>query len=308
MKFSSPLELIGQTPLLNISSFFKVAAEKNITIWMKMERFNLGGSIKDRIALNMIEDAKKKNLIDDNTHIIEPTSGNTGIGLAIVAAVQGYKLTLVMPDSMSIERRKLLSAYGANLVLTPKADGMKGAIAKAQKLANTEKNSWIPNQFENPANPEAHEQTTNEIIKDLGTDIDYLITAVGTGGHITGCGSILKKQIPHIEIFAVEPDTSAVLSGEAPGPHTIQGIGAGFIPAIMDQCLLDGVIKVSAEHAFAATTKFTRQQGVLVGISTGATLKAIEQKLPDLKDNSTLLTFNYDTGERYLSIDGLFSS
>lgn len=308
MKFSSPLDLIGQTPLLNISSYFKSAKDKNVTIWMKMERFNLGGSIKDRVALNMIEDAKRRNIINKNTHIIEPTSGNTGIGLAVVAAIQGYKITLVMPESMSIERRNLLSAYGANLVLTPKTEGMKGAIAKAQKLANTEKNSWIPNQFENPANPEAHEQTTSEIIKDLGTDIDYLITGVGTGGHITGCGSNLKKQIPHLKIFAVEPESSAVLSGEDPGPHSIQGIGAGFVPTIMDQNLLDGVVKVNAKKAFSETVKFTRELGVLVGISTGATLKAIEQKLPELKSNSTLLTFNYDTGERYLSTDGLFSS
>ncbi len=306
MKYYSPLELIGNTPLLNISNFFSLAQEKNISIWMKMERFNLGGSIKDRVALSMIEDAQKKNILNDDTHIIEPTSGNTGIGLAIVAAVKGYKITIVMPESMSMERRLILKSYGVNLVLTPKAEGMNGAIAKAQGIAALDNNSWMPNQFENPANPAAHLATTQEIIKDLGNNIDYLITGVGTGGHITGVGQQLKKVNPTIEIFAVEPEGSAVLSGGPPGPHTIQGIGAGFIPSIMDTSILQGSIKVNQESAFGMTKSFAKKTGILVGISTGATLQAIEQKLKHLKSHSTVVTFNYDTGERYLTTKDLF--
>jgi cysteine synthase A len=306
MKFSSSLELIGNTPLLNITSFFPYAQLHDINIWIKLERFNLGGSIKDRVALNMIQKALENRTINHNTHIIEPTSGNTGIGLAIVCANYGLKLTLVMPESMSIERRILAQAYGAQLELTPAAKGMQGAINRAQEMSSQISNSWIPQQFNNSDNPQSHRSTADEIISDL-PQLDYFISAVGTGGNISGCGKYLRQHFPQLQIYAVEPASSAVLNGKQTGAHKIQGIGAGFIPQNLDQKLLTGTITVSDQDAFTMTQQFTKETGVLVGISTGAVLQAIKQQLPHIKDNSTLLTINYDTGERYLSVDNLFT-
>ena len=301
MKADTILQTIGKTPHIRINRLFGAGAN----VWIKSERSNPGGSIKDRIALSMVEDAEKSGALKPGGTIIEPTSGNTGIGLAIVAAVKGYKLVLVMPDSMSVERRRLMLAYGASFDLTPREKGMKGSIARAQELIAATPNSWMPQQFENPANIEVHERTTaQEILADFPGGIDALITGVGTGGHITGCARILKAKWPQLEVYAVEPAASPVISGGQPSPHPIQGIGAGFIPKNLDTALLDGVIQVEAEPAREMARRAAREEGMLVGISSGATLAAIAQKLPDLKAGATVLGFNYDTGERYLSIEG----
>jgi len=294
------LETIGNTPHVRINRLFG----PNANVWIKQERTNPGGSIKDRIALSMVEDAERSGKLKPGGTIVEPTSGNTGIGLAMVAAVKGYKLILVMPDSMSVERRRLMLAYGATFDLTPREKGMKGSIARAQEIIAETPDSWMPQQFENPANLEVHRRTTaQEILADFRDNpIDVLITGVGTGGHITACAEVLKKEWPNLKVFAVEPTLSPVLSGGDPGPHPIQGIGAGFIPPIMDTSLLDGVIQVDPNDAKEMARRAAREEGLLVGISSGATLAAIQQKLPELGENSRILGFNYDTGERYLSV------
>jgi cysteine synthase len=303
MRVDSILHTIGNTLHIKINRLFGSTHH----VWIKSERSNPGGSIKDRIALAMIEDAERSGVLKSGSVIIEPTSGNTGVGLAMVAAVKGYKLILVMPDSMSIERRRLMLAYGATFDLTPREKGMKGAIARAQGLAAATPNSWIPQQFENPANIEVHERTTAlEIFADFPNGIDAMITGVGTGGHITGCAKVLKAKWPQLKVYAVEPTASPVISGGAPSPHPIQGIGAGFIPKNLDVSLLDGVIQVEAEPAREMARRAAREEGMLVGISSGATLAAIAQKLPELKAGATVLGFNYDTGERYLSVEGFF--
>jgi cysteine synthase A len=301
MKASSILHTIGNTPHVRINRLFG----NSHAVWIKSERSNPGGSIKDRIALSMVEDAERSGALKAGGTIIEPTSGNTGVGLAMVAAVKGYKLILVMPDSMSIERRRLMLAYGASFELTPRANGMKGCIARAQELLAATPGGWMPQQFENPANVEVHMRTTaQEIITDFPDGLDALITGVGTGGHLTGCSRILKAKWPQLKVFAVEPVASPVISGGAPSPHPIQGIGAGFIPKNLDTSLLDGVIQVDAEPAREMARRCAREEGILVGISSGATLAAIAQKLPELKAGATVLGFNYDTGERYLSVEG----
>ena len=299
MKAANILETIGNTPHIRINRLFGSAE-----VWVKSERANPGGSIKDRIALAMVEDAEKSGKLRPGGTIIEPTSGNTGIGLAMVAAVKGYRLILVMPESMSIERRRLMRAYGAEFDLTPKEGGMKAAIARAQELAAQTDGAWIPQQFENEANVEVHRRTTaSEILADFrDSPIDIIITGVGTGGHITACAQLLKKEWPGLQVFAVEPTLSPVISGGQPGPHPIQGIGAGFIPAIMDTSLLDGTILVEAEDAREMARRAAREEGILVGISSGATLAAIKQKLAEVGTNKRILGFNYDTGERYLSV------
>jgi cysteine synthase len=301
MKAASILATIGNTPHIRINRLFGDGQN----VWIKSERSNPGGSIKDRIALSMVEAAEKSGALKPGGTIIEPTSGNTGIGLAMVAAVKGYKLVLVMPDSMSIERRRLMLAYGATFDLTPREKGMKGAIARAQELVEATAGSWMPQQFENPANIDVHVRTTaQEILADFPDGVDALITGVGTGGHLTGCARVLKAAWPQLKVFAVEPSASPVISGGAPSPHPIQGIGAGFIPKNLDVSVLDGVIQVEAEAAREHARRAAREEGILVGISSGATLAAIAQKLPDLKPGATVLGFNYDTGERYLSIEG----
>ncbi len=301
MKAENILNTIGNTPHVRINRLFGAGAN----VYIKSERSNPGGSIKDRIALSMVEDAEKSGALKPGGTIIEPTSGNTGIGLAMVAAVKGYKLVLVMPDSMSIERRRLMLAYGASFDLTPREKGMKGSIARAMELVAATPNSWMPQQFENPANIDVHARTTAlEILADFPNGVDALITGVGTGGHITGCAQVLKAKWPKLKVFAVEPAASPVISGGAPSPHPIQGIGAGFIPKNLNVELLDGVIQVDAEPAREMARRCAREEGILVGISSGATLAAIAQKLPDLPAGATVLGFNYDTGERYLSIEG----
>jgi len=303
MKAQTILETIGNTPHIRINKLFGTSHE----VWIKLERNNPGNSIKDRIALAMVEDAEKKGLLIKGGTIIEPTSGNTGIGLALVAAVKGYKIVLVMPESMSVERRKLMSAYGAEFVLTPREKGMKGAIEKATELAQTIPDSWIPQQFNNQANVEVHKQTTaTEILADFPEGLDYIITGVGTGGHITGVAEVLKAKFPKLKVFAVEPELSPVLSGGAPGPHPIQGIGAGFVPGIYKSEFIDGVIQVSKEDAFEFARNLALKEGIFGGISTGASLAAVAKKLPELPEDTRILTFNYDTGERYLSVDNLF--
>lgn len=303
MKANNILETIGNTPHVKINHLFSADVE----VWSKLERANPGGSIKDRIALSMIEDAEKKGLLKPGSIIIEPTSGNTGIGLAIVAAVKGYEIILVMPESMSIERRKLMSVYGATFELTPREKGMKGAIEKAKELVEATPGSWMPQQFDNPANIEVHAKTTaQEIIADFPEGLDYLITGVGTGGHITGVGRELKKKFPNIKVFAVEPELSPVISGGAPSPHPIQGIGAGFIPANLDVTVLDGVIQVSKDEAFDYARRSASEEGIFQGISSGATMAAAAKKIPEMAKGSRVLIFNYDTGERYFSVDGLF--
>jgi cysteine synthase A len=303
MRVENILQTIGNTPHVRINRLFS----KDYTVYAKLEKANPGGSIKDRIALSMVEAAEKSGILKKGSVIIEPTSGNTGIGLALVAAVKGYRLILTMPDSMSVERRSILTAYGAELELTPREFGMKGAIAKAQELAAQIPHSWIPMQFDNPANVSVHEKNTAaEILADFPDGIDYLITGVGTGGHITGVAKALKKQFPKLKVFAVEPQASPVLSGGAPGPHPIQGIGAGFIPSIMDVSLLDGVIQVEKNEAFEFTKKAAVEEGLFIGISSGASLAAVAKKLPEIPKGSTVLTFVYDSGEKYLSIEGLF--
>ena len=300
MKAANILETVGNTPVVRINRLFGDRAE----VWIKQERANPGGSIKDRIALSMVEDAERSGKLKPGGTIVEPTSGNTGIGLAMVAAVKGYKLILVMPDSMSLERRRLMLAYGATFDLTPREKGMKGAIARAEEILAETDGAWMPQQFENPANLEVHRRTTaQEILRDFSDNPpDALITGVGTGGHITAAAEVLKKEWPGLKVFAVEPTLSPVLSGGDPGPHPIQGIGAGFIPAIMDSERLDGVIQVDPNDAKEMARRAAREEGMLVGISSGATLAAIDQKISELGDNPRILGFNYDTGERYLSV------
>jgi cysteine synthase A len=302
MKADNILQTIGKTPHIRIQRLFPGASQQ---VWIKSERANPGGSIKDRIALAMVEDAERSGALKPGGTIVEPTSGNTGIGLAMVAAVKGYKLVLVMPDSMSVERRRLMLAYGASFDLTPREKGMKGSIARAEEIVASTPGAWMPQQFNNPANIEVHERTTaEEIAADFPDGVDVLITGVGTGGHITGCARVLKKKWPKLQVFAVEPVASPVISGGAPSPHPIQGIGAGFIPKNLQVDLLDGVIQVDAEPAREMARRCAREEGMLVGISSGATLAAIAQKLPSLAPNAVVLGFNYDTGERYLSVDG----
>jgi cysteine synthase len=303
MKANNILATIGNTPHVRLNKLYGSQNE----VWMKLEKANPGASIKDRIALAMIEDAEQKGLLKRDSVIIEPTSGNTGIGLALVAAVKGYKITLVMPESMSIERRRLMALYGAEFVLTPREKGMKGAIEKATELTAATPNAWMPQQFDNPANTDIHRKTTAlEILQDFPDGLDYYITGVGTGGHITGVAEILKQHFPNLKVFAVEPELSPVLSGGAPGPHPIQGIGAGFAPSILNKNILDGVIQVSKDEAFAYAQRLAKEEGILAGISTGASLAAVAKKLSEIPAGAKVLTFNYDTGERYLSIDGLF--
>ncbi|AGW86044.1 Cysteine synthase [Blattabacterium sp. (Nauphoeta cinerea)] len=302
MKVDNILRTIGNTPHVHLKRLFP-----NYSVWIKLERNNPGGSIKDRIALSMIEDAEKKGIIHKGDIIIEPTSGNTGIGLAIVCSVKEYRLILVMPESMSLERRKLFSIFGAKFVLTPKEDGMKGAIQKAEELTNTIPNSWMPKQFDNISNPNVHKNTTvNEIISAFPKGIDYFITGVGTGGHITGIGEVLKNKFPNVKIFSVEPEESPVIFGGKPNPHALQGLGPGFIPSILNIKILDGTFLVSKEDAFHYVRKTAKKEGILVGISTGASLSAIDKQLSKFSKTSTILTINYDTGERYLSVDDLF--
>lgn len=301
MRAHTILQTIGNTPHVRINRLFGPAAQ----VWIKSERSNPGGSIKDRIALAMVEAAEQNGQLKPGATIIEPTSGNTGVGLAMVAAVKGYKLILVMPDSMSVERRRLMLAYGASFDLTPREKGMKGAIARAEELAAGTPGAWIPQQFENPANIEVHVRTTAlEILADFPDGLDAIITGVGTGGHLTGVAQVLKAKWPQLQVFAVEPSQSPVISGGAPAPHPIQGIGAGFIPKNLHTSLLDGVIQVEAEPAREMARRSAREEGMLVGISSGATLAAIAQKLPELPAGAKVLGFNYDTGERYLSIEG----
>jgi cysteine synthase A len=303
MKANNILDTIGNTPHIRINNLFG----KKHEVWIKLERNNPGNSIKDRIALSMIEDAENRGILTKDSVIIEPTSGNTGIGLALVAAVKGYKLLLVMPESMSIERRKLMAVYGAQFELTPREKGMKGAIERATELVQSTPNAWMPQQFNNQANVEIHKSTTaQEILSDFPEGLDYIITGVGTGGHITGVADVLKPLFPNLKIFAVEPDISPVLSGGAPGPHPIQGIGAGFVPQIYRSELIDGVIQVSKEEAFEYARKIALQEGIFVGISTGASLAAVAKKITEIPTGAKFLTFNYDTGERYLSIENLF--
>jgi cysteine synthase A len=299
MRASSVLDTIGGTAHIRLNRLFGDAE-----VWVKSERANPGGSIKDRIALAMIEDAERSGALKPGGTIVEPTSGNTGIGLAMVAAVKGYKLILVMPESMSIERRRLMLSYGASFDLTPREKGMKGAIERATQLVGEIEGSWMPQQFENPANIEVHVRTTAlEILEDFrDAPIDVLITGVGTGGHITGCARVLKKEWPRLKVFAVEPTLSPVISGGAPGPHPIQGIGAGFVPGNLDTALLDGVIQVDPGDAKEMARRSAREEGLLVGISSGASLAAVAQKLKEIPAGSRVLCFNYDTGERYLSV------
>ena len=301
MKAETILQTIGNTPHVRINRLFGAGR----TVWIKSERSNPGGSIKDRIALAMVEAAEKSGALKPGGTIVEPTSGNTGIGLAIVAAVKGYKIILVMPDSMSVERRRLMLAYGASFDLTPREKGMKGSIARAEEIVAATPGAWMPQQFENPANIEVHARTTaQEILADFPNGIDVMITGVGTGGHLTGCAQVLKAKWPKLQVFAVEPSASPVISGGQPAPHPIQGIGAGFIPKNLDTSVLDGTIQVEAEAAREMARRCAREEGMLVGISSGATLAAIAQTLPDLAPGATVLGFNYDTGERYLSIEG----
>lgn len=303
MRAATILDTIGKTPHVRMQRLF----DPRVEVWMKLERANPGGSIKDRIALSMIEDAERRGVLGKGSVIIEPTSGNTGIGLAIVAAVKGYQLILVMPESMSIERRRIMAAYGATFDLTPREKGMKGAIERANELVSTTPGGWMPQQFDNEANIQAHVQTTaREILEDFPEGIDYLITGVGTGGHITACSEVLKQHFPHMKTFAVEPLKSPVIGGGSPSPHRIQGIGAGFIPGNLHTATLDGTIAVTEEDAFSYTQRSARSEGVFVGISSGAALAAVAQQIPSMADGARVLTFCYDTGERYLSIDGLF--
>src|SRR5690606_765009 len=303
MKYHSILDTIGNTPCIRINRLFPA----NIEVWMKAERFNPGASIKDRIGLSMIEDAERRGLIDRDTVIIEPTSGNTGIALAMVCAVKGYRLILTMPESMSIERRKYMAALGAELVLTPRELGMGGCIEKARALIAENPNSWMPMQFSNAANVQVHRDTTAaEILADFPDGLDYLITGVGTGGHITGCAEVLKAQFPGLKVYAVEPEKSPVISGGEKGLHRLQGICAGFIPEVLNTAILDGAIKVSEEDSFTMTRRCAREEGIFVGISSGASLAAVDRKLDEIPADSRVLVFSYDTGERYLSIDDLF--
>lgn len=300
MKGNSVLDLIGNTPHVKINRLFGSSE-----VWMKLERQNPGASIKDRIALAMIEGAEKRGDLKKGMTIIEPTSGNTGVGLAMVCAVKGYDLILVMPETMSIERRRVMSAYGAKFILTPKEKGIRGSIEKAKELNASDSNSWIPMQFENNDNVKVHAETTaQEIVKDFPAGFDYLVTGVGTGGHITAVGRVLKEKFPKIKIIAVEPADSAVLSGGQPGPHPIQGIGTGFIPSIVDRSIIDEVVTITKDEAFEMTKKAAKEEGLFIGISSGASLAAVKKVLA--RSPGRVLTFCYDTGERYLSVPGLF--
>jgi len=310
MKADSILQTIGNTPHVKVNRLYGNKAN----VWVKLEKANPGGSIKDRIALSMIEDAEKKGLLTKDSIIIEPTSGNTGVGLAMVAAVKGYPLILVMPESMSIERRRLMSAYGATFELTPREKGMPGAIEKAKEMVAARKNAWMPQQFENDANIQVHVNTTaKEILADFSDGLDYLITGVGTGGHITGVARVLKEKFPNLKVFAVEPAASPVITATLnneppkPGPHPIQGIGAGFIPKNLDAKLLDGVIQITKEEAFEYAVRAAKEEGIFLGVSSGASLAAVSKKLSEIPAGAKVLTFCYDTGERYLSIEGLFA-
>jgi cysteine synthase A len=302
MKYNNILETIGNTPHVRLSKLFP-----DHEVWIKLERSNPGGSIKDRIALSMIEDAEQRGLLKEGGVIIEPTSGNTGIGLAMAGAVKGYRVILVMPESMSVERRSILRAYGAQIELTDRQKGMKGSIERAAEMAAEVENAWIPSQFENPANPAIHERTTaQEILDDFPGGIDAMITGVGTGGHISGTARILKKAMPGLRVFAVEPFDSQVIAGQDPNPHPIMGIGPGFIPKNLDTSLLDGTIAVRREKAYLYARKAAMEEGIFVGISSGASLAAVAEKIVELPSGATILTFNYDTGERYLSVNDLF--
>ena len=303
MKADSILATIGDTPHIRVNRLF----DPRVEVWFKQERANPGGSIKDRIALSMIEDAERRGILGPGSVVIEPTSGNTGIGLALVCAVKGYRLILVMPESFSIERRKLMAGYGAELDLTPREVGMNGAIARAKELAAEIPGAWIPMQFENPANPEVHRRTTAaEILRDFPDGLDYVVTGVGTGGHITGVAEVLKAEWPGLKVYAVEPTLSPVLSGGKHSPHPIQGIGAGFVPAVLRTDLLDGILQVAPEDAMAYARRSAREEGVLVGVSSGASLAAVAQLIPSVADGARILTFTYDTGERYLSVEALW--
>ena len=303
MRANTILDTIGRTPHVRIHRLF----DPRVQVWLKLERANPGGSIKDRIALAMIEDAEQRGILKKGSVIIEPTSGNTGIGLALVAAVKGYKLILVMPDSMSVERRRILAAYGATFELTPREIGMKGCIERAHEMVANTPGAWMPQQFENAANIRVHAETTaREILEDFPEGFDYLITGVGTGGHITGCSEVIKQRFPNMKVLAVEPVKSPVISGGAPSPHRIQGIGAGFVPANLHRDAIDGTVQVTEEDAFAFAQRAAREEGIFVGMSSGAALAAVAQSIPEMKDGARVLTFCYDTGERYLSIDGLF--
>jgi len=305
MRFDSILGTIGHTPHVRVNRLF----DEGIEVWAKLERANPGGSIKDRIAMSMIEDAERRGVLGPGTVVIEPTSGNTGVGLAMVCAVKGYRLILVMPDSFSIERRKVMIGYGAELELTPRELGIKGSIARAQEIASELPDAWIPSQFENPANPEVHRRTTaEEIAADFPEGLDFLVTGVGTGGHITGCAEVLKERWPGLQVHAVEPTLSPVLSGGEHSPHPIQGIGAGFVPQVARPELFDGIVLVAPEDAMAYARRSAREEGVLVGISSGASLAAVAQLRDRIPDGSRVLVFNYDSGERYLSVDALWAS
>jgi len=303
MRVENILQTIGNTPHVRINNLF----DQRANVWMKLERANPGGSIKDRIGLSMVEDAEKRGVLKKGSVIVEPTSGNTGVGLAVVAAVKGYRLILVMPESMTVERRMLMAAYGAKFELTPRGKGMNGAIERAKELVAETENAWMPQQFENQANIDVHRnQTAQEILQDFPDGIDYLITGVGTGGHITGCAEGLKQKLPSLKVYAVEPSLSPVISGGKPGMHPIQGIGAGFIPENLHMDVLDGTIQVTKEEAFEYAVRSAKEEGIFVGISSGASLAAVAKKLPEVPEGSTVLTFCYDTGERYLSVEGLF--
>ncbi|MCC6274439.1 MAG: cysteine synthase A [Leptospiraceae bacterium] len=303
MRAENILQTIGNTPHLRVNTLFG----KDHEVWVKLEKANPGGSIKDRIALAMIEEAEKRGILTKDSIIIEPTSGNTGVGLAMVAAVKKYPLILVMPESMTLERRRIMSAFGATFELTPREKGMPGAIERAKEMVAERKNAWMPQQFENEANIKVHQETTaKEILADFPEGIDVLITGVGTGGHITGVASILKPKFPKLKVFAVEPSASPVISGGKPGPHPIQGIGAGFIPKNLHTNLLDGTIQISKEEAFEFAVKAAKEEGLFIGVSSGASLAAVSKKLGEIPKGARILTFNYDTGERYLSMDGLF--
>ena len=305
MIYDSVLATIGNTPHIRINRLF----DPRVSVWTKSERQNPGGSIKDRIGLAMIEDAEARGILTADSVIVEPTSGNTGIGLALAAAVKGYKLILVMPESMSIERRKIVAAYGAQLDLTPRELGMKGAIARAREIVDQTPGAWMPMQFENPANVEVHRRTTaEEIASDFPGGLDYIVTGVGTGGHITGVAEVLKARWPGLKVFAVEPTLSPVLSGGAPGPHPIQGIGAGFVPGVMRTDLLDGILQVAPPDAMEFARRAAREEGLLIGVSSGASLAAVAQLIPQVADGARILTFTYDTGERYLSVDALWGT
>jgi cysteine synthase A len=303
MRAENILETIGNTPHVKINRLY----DPRVQVWLKLERANPGGSIKDRIGIAMVEDAERRGVLREGGVIIEPTSGNTGIGLALAATVKGYRLILTMPESMSLERRRYMAALGAELVLTPREKGMVGALEKAEELRQGIPGAWIPQQFVNPANVEIHRtDTAREILEDFPEGIDYLITGVGTGGHITGCGEVLKEKFPGLQVYAVEPEASPVISGGEKGLHPIQGIGAGFIPDNLNRDILDGVIQVANEEAFEFAARCAREEGIFIGISSGASLAAVSKKLPDIPDGSRVLTFCYDTGERYLSVPGLF--